>query len=253
MSSKSKKQNIESAGVGHEWIKTRLREVGKQVKDLAEALDQPPPRISEKIKGKLEFQADDIPVIAKVLELPINEVLAKLPFQGKGLLPEGFTLVEVQGAAKAGEWMKAVQLKEKNWGYVLVPKEAEYPYVSALRVTGDDMEKFYAPDQSVVLFSPYEQYKKKIHDADHVIVERSDGNGQKEITVKELKIEDDGRVWLVPHSKNPQYKPIEISKLDSVKTYYGNDMLKITGVVVKVITDYKPQRSSKNISLPKSL
>lgn len=255
MASKNKAKS-ESAVAGLEWIKVRFKEVGAKSKDLAEALQLPPSRISEKLNGKAEFLEDEIPTLASMLKMSIAEVLARLPYSAaNSLVPDGFMVIKLCGAAKAGEWMRAIHIAEKDWGAVLIPKDAEYPYLSALRVTGDDMEKFY-PLNSIAVFAPYDRYSKPIAEGDHVVVERSDGAGNREISIKELKLSKDGRgVLLIPHSNNSDYTPWELTRTDGNDSYFGNDAMKITGVVLKVMMDYKPQQTSQKNArkLPKAL
>lgn len=246
MPTKQQKEIKENADLsqGHEWIKTRLKQVGKKMKDLAEATGQPASRISEKISGKRDFQAEEIPAIAQQLELPVSVVLARIPSQGAGVLPEDSMLVEIHGAAQAGKWNRSVKWDQKDWKYLLVPKDSEHPFVYALRVLGDDMAQIYPPHSTVVLYVPYEHYahKKKIGDGDHVVVQRDDGNGQCEITIKEIRLSDDGRIMLEPRSNNLDYKPIELLKTDGAANYYGTENLKITGVVLRAMIERTPPR-----------
>lgn len=241
---KEVKQRADSAE-GHEWIKTRLKEVGKKMKDLAEATGQPASRISEKISGKRDFQADEIPAIAQQLELPVSVVLARIPSHGAGVLPEDSMLVEIHGAAQAGKWTRSVKWEQKDWKYLLVPKDSEHPFVYALRVLGDDMAQIYPPQSTVVLYVPYEHYKKKIGEGDHVIVQRDDGNGQLEITIKEVRITDDERIMLEPRSNNLDYKAIELHKTDGAPTYYGTENLKITGVILRAMIERAPPQATE--------
>ena len=242
-----KKPKNESAGVGLAWIKERLKKVGRKSVDLCTALELPAPRISEKLNGRAEFDHDEIPILARVLEMPLSEVQARLPYnKANALAPKGFEFVTVCGAAKAGLWMKAIELAQTDFGAVLVPKDAEYPYIAALRVTGDDMENYY-PIDSIAVYAPYSHYKKDITEGQHVVVERSDGAGNREISIKELRLSDDGKgVLLVSHSKNPDYQPVVLSQTDGAADYYGTQNLKITGIVLKVMRDYKPESTVKN-------
>lgn len=240
-------------GEGHEWIKARLKEVGKKVKDLADATGQPASRISEKIKGKRDFQADEIPAIARQLELPVNVVLARLPTSGAGVLPEDSMLVEIHGAVQAGKWTRSVKWEQKDWKYILSPKDSEHPFVYALRVLGDDMELVYPPQSTVVLYVPYEHCKKEIGSGDHVIVQRADGNGQFETTIKAVNVSDEGRIFLEARSNNLDYTPIELYKTDGAPTYYGTESLKITGVVLNAVIERKPPAADTKRPLPAHL
>ncbi|HRQ60015.1 MAG TPA: S24 family peptidase [Alphaproteobacteria bacterium] len=247
------KKEIADSGAGHEWIKTRLKEVGKKVKDLADATGQPASRISEKISGKRDFQVDEIPPIARQLELPVNVVWSRLPTSGGGVLPEDSMLVEIHGAVKAGKWTRAVKWDQKDWKYILAPKDTQHSFVYALRVMGDDMALVYPPECTVILYVPYEHYKNQIGNGDHVVVQRDDGNGQFEVTVKEVSISDDGRIMLEPRSNNLDYKAIQLYKTDGAPTYYGTEDLKITGVVLNAMIERAPPAADKKRVLPAHL
>ena len=249
---KPKKQSDSS--VGHEWIKKRLKEVGKTPTDLSNLMDITAPRVSEKLSGRVGFNQGEIRILAHILEMPLHEVQARVPCKTGPLAPEGLLFVTVCGAAKAGHWMKAIEIAKTDYGVVLVPKDAEYPYLAALRVSGDDMEEFY-PIGSHIVYSPYSHYKNEIIEGTHVVVERSDGAGNREISIKEFRLSDkNDAVLLISHSKNPDYEPVVINHTDGAAEYYGTNSLKITGVVLKVLRDYKPPMPPKNArKLPKKL
>lgn len=249
---KPKKQS--SSSVGHEWIKDRLKVVGKKPSDLSDLMEIAPPRVSEKLKGRVGFNQREIRILAQVLEMPLYEVQARVPCKTGPLAPDGFMFVTICGAAKAGLWMKAIEIAKTDYGVVLVPKDGEYPYIAALRVTGDDMEQFY-PINSIAVFAPYSHYKKDITEGDHVVVERSDGAGNRETSIKEMRLSDkDNAVLLVSHTSNKDYEPVVLTQTDGSGEYYGTASLKITGVVLKVLRDYKPETKVKNArKLPRKL
>lgn len=239
------RERVGKREIAHEWVKDRLKKIGKKQKDLAAVLDLPPSRLSEKIKGKIEFQTKEIPVLARELKMPVNVVFARITSLNGQAVSEDTVLLEVRGEAKAGLWRKEAEWPPEVWEYMMVTKEPEHSVVYGLRITGDDMEEFYPPRRSTVMCVPYVHYAKKIGAGDHVVVERADGNGQYEVTVKEIAIKD-GRVWLTPHSSNPAYKPIELLRTDGAAEYYGTSDLKITGVVLKAVIDHVPPQAEEN-------
>lgn len=247
------REDVGALGIAHEWVKDRLKAIGKKQKELAVALDIPPSRLSERIRGKTEFETREIPVLARELKMPVNVVFARLTGKDNQIASEDTVLLEIRGEAKAGLWGKAAEWPPEKWEYTMVAKDAKYADVFGLRITGDDMEEYYPPSRSTVIYVPYAQFKSPVGHGDHVVVQRSDGNGQFEVTVKEVAIKD-GQVWLEPHSGNKAYKSLELSKTDGSPDYYGTSTLKITGVVLKAVIDHAmPQTGKDRATLPESL
>src|SRR5690606_37576378 len=104
-----------------------------------------------------------------------------------------------------------------------------------------------------VMCVPYAHYNDQVRSGAHVVVQRSDGNGQYETTVKQVEIAG-GHIWLKPCSKNPAYKPLEMLKTDGSSDYYGTSDLKITGVVLSATIDQAPPQTTENsAALPVAL
>lgn len=239
--------------VGHEWIKHRIDALKKTQKEVALALGMPAPRLSERIKGKAKFEPAEIPLLARELQLPFSVVFAQITGMDSSELSGDLVILTVRGAAKAGEWNKTPEWPANVWEYIMVAKAADYSEVYGLRITGDDMEDYYPPARSTVMCVPYAHYNQEIRSGAHVIVQRSDGNGQYETTVKQVEIAG-GHIWLKPCSKNPAYQPIELLKTDGDPLYYGTADLKITGVVLSAVIDQIPPQTTENCAaLPASL
>ncbi|MCB9990702.1 MAG: LexA family transcriptional regulator [Rhodospirillales bacterium] len=239
--------------VGHEWIKHRIDALKKTQKEVALALGMPAPRLSERIKGKAKFEPAEIPVLARELKMSFPVVFAKITGMTSSEMNDNLVILEIRGVAKAGEWNKAPEWPASVWEYIMVARNTDYSEVYGLRITGDDMEEYYPPARSTVMCVPYAHYNEEVRNGAHVIVQRSDGNGQYETTVKQVQIED-GHIWLKPCSKNPAYKPIEMLRTDGSSDYYGTSDLKITGVVLNAIIDQTPPKTTENCTaLPTTL
>ncbi len=252
---KSQKSKADRA-ISHEWIKERGKAIKKTGKEIAAGVGIRPSRLSEKIKGKMDFEPKEIPALARELQLPFNLVFARLTGLGNEDMPDNIMLLEVRGEANAGHWSKAPEWPPNVWEYIMVPNDAEYSSaVYGLRVTGDDMDKVYPPGQSTVTCMPYVYYKDKIYDGEHVVVQRDDGNGQYETTIKQVSIKKN-HIMLCPNSDNPAYKAIELLETDEAEEYYGTQGLKIVGVVLGAVTviDMPTLKGTKDRkSLPISL
>lgn len=94
------------------------------------------------------------------------------------------------------------------------------------------MDLEYRPG-SVVIWVDYLDFRPARHE-DHVIVYSHRHDGTVEATVKELRIDDDGRRWLWPRSSKPEHQlPIEIDSPPE-----GIETIEIKGIVVG---DYRPR------------
>lgn len=251
---KSRKDKAESAP-SHDWIKKHLKAVGKTQKEIAKVLKLQPTRLNERINGKTDFEPREIPALARELKLPFSVVFARLTGMSSEEIPDDMMLLEIRGEANAGHWAKTKEWPADVWEYIMVPKDAEYGSVAyGLRVTGEDMNELYPPDRSIVVCVPYAQYKEPVRDGDYVVVQRADGNGQYETTVKQVSVQD-GRVWLRPQTDNAAYKPIELTKTNGSGEYYGTQELGIVAVVLRAVIDLPPPQTARESrkTLPEAL
>ena len=86
---------------------------------------------------------------------------------------------------------------------------------------------------SVVLWVDFLDYRPPRHE-DHVIVYSHHGDGKIEATVKELRVDDDGRRWLWPKSSKPEHQqPIDVERPPE-----GIESIEVKGIV---IGDYRPR------------
>jgi hypothetical protein len=97
---------------------------------------------------------------------------------------------------------------------------------------GFSMDLEYRPG-AVVIWVDFLDYRPPRHE-DHVIVYAHNVDGKVEATVKELRIDDDGRQWLWPRSSKPEHQqPIDVA----------NPPADIATIEIKgiVIGDYRPR------------
>ncbi len=82
-----------------DWIRATLRERGFKLKDVAAALDIPPPRVTDILNGKREVQADEVERLADTLGLSPRSLLRSLEDGKVTLVPgdEGAPPVPVLG------------------------------------------------------------------------------------------------------------------------------------------------------------
>jgi phage repressor protein C with HTH and peptisase S24 domain len=71
--------------MGREWIRNRLKALGKTQVQLARELDVDPPRVAEMIKGTRNVQAQEIRPMAACLEIDVPTLLRQLDNPGLAL------------------------------------------------------------------------------------------------------------------------------------------------------------------------
>lgn len=137
--------------------------------------------------------------------------------------------IMVRGAVQAGVWVEALEWPRDDWYAVSVVISKEYEGVPkfGLEVRGPSMDLLYPPGSVAICVSVI-HLTKPIPPGKRVVVEREDGNGLIEATVKEYAVDDEGRHWLLPRSSKPEFQqPIKV-----------DENAKITALV---IGSYRPE------------
>ena len=135
----------------------------------------------------------------------------------------------VKGEVGAGLWRAAVEWPQEDWQSFTGRSDitADISHRFGLRVVGDSMNMIY-PEGTIVecvsLFGRAEAIPGK-----RVVVIRRDSDDQFEATVKEL-VEQDGELWLVPRSTNPEHRPYKLDEPEQ-----GIKEVRIAAVVVSSV------------------
>lgn len=165
--------------------------------------------------------------LARTVEVPVWRISGEQPE------PPSPTAIWVSGSVEAGAFKEAVEWDRSRWYSVDVPVPDRFRRkAKALEVRGSSMNLEYRPG-SVVIWVDMLDYRAPRHE-DHVIVYSHSVDGRIEATVKELRVDSDGRQWLWPRSSEPEHQqPLNIDSPPSeVKT------IEIKGIV---IGDYRPR------------
>lgn len=138
--------------------------------------------------------------LAKVLNTSA-EVVLQGPLSG---VPG---IVEVVGMVQAGIWRDALEWDAGARYSVSMPPNV--PYKTApkfgLEVRGASMDRHY-PEGSVVFCVPAKHMGRPLRNGDHVVTQRTARDGSVEATIKEIRIDPQGKVWLWPRSHDPEYQ-----------------------------------------------
>lgn len=173
--------------------------------DLAEKMGVEQPTIQRWEKGKREPSFEQLFALAAILDVDPSALID--PSIAASIGPRLF----VKGEVAAGVWGHAFELPQSEWqtftGRADVNADAKHRF--GLRVVGDSMNMIYPPGtivECVSVFGHAEAAPGK-----RVVVVRTNDHGECEATVKEL-VEQEGALWLVPRSYNPEHRPIKIGE-----------------------------------------
>jgi hypothetical protein len=165
--------------------------------------------------------------LARVAEVPLHRLTGDMPE------PSSPTAVWVVGTVEAGAFREAVEWDRSKWYAVDVPVPERFRRKSkALEVRGNSLDLEYR-EGAVVIWVDFLDYRPPRHE-DHVIVYAHRHDGAVEATVKELRVDDDGKRWLWPRSTKPEHQqPIEVDHPPA-----DIESIEVRGIV---IGDYRPR------------
>jgi phage repressor protein C with HTH and peptisase S24 domain len=147
--------------------------------------------------------------------------------------PSSPTAIWVSGSVEAGAFCEAVEWDRSRWYSVDVPVPERFRRrAKALEVRGYSMDLEYRPG-SVLVWVDFLDFRAPRHE-DHVIVYAHHADGTTEATVKELRIDENGKQWLWPRSTKPEHQlPVNTDQPPE-----GVTSIEIKGIV---IGDYRPR------------
>lgn len=143
------------------------------------------------------------------------------------------TAIWVTGYVEAGAFKEASEWDRSRWYAVDVPVPDRFRRrAKALEVRGHSMDLEYLPG-AIVIWVDFLDFRPPRH-GDHVVVYAFDRSDQVEATVKELRVDEEGRRWLWPRSTRPEHQlPVDVDTPGP-----DIDRIEIKGIV---IGDYRPR------------
>ena len=144
--------------------------------------------------------------LARTAEVPVWRI------SGDNPEPQSPTVIWVSGSVEAGAFHEAVEWDRSRWYPVDVPVPERFRRrARALEVRGESMNLEYRSG-AIVIWVDYLDYRPPRHE-DHVIVYAYRDDGEIEATVKELRVDDNGKRWIWPRSNKPEHQqPIEVDE-----------------------------------------
>lgn len=191
---------------GGKLIRDARKAAGMTQVELASRLGVPQSVVSDWENGKLKSFSDYAEPIHRSLKIPLDALLQKPVFSPvRG--------IEVVGEVQAGVWRTAVELPPDERVTLPVVGVAGYSAVKlvGLKVVGSSMDLLY-PDGSYVIVASAAD--TDVRPGDRVVVYRSQGE-LREASIKEVRVEEDGRIALWPRSTSPDHQePIYLDAED---------------------------------------
>lgn len=167
--------------------------------------------------------------LARSAEVPVWRLSGDQPE------PPSPTSIWVSGYVEAGAFKEAVEWDRSRWYSVDVPVPDRFRRLAkALEVRGNSMDLEYRPG-AVVIWVDFLDFRPP-RDGDHVIVYHHLGS-EVEATVKELRVDQEGRRWLWPRSTKPEHQ-VPIAAESPPEDNGSDDRVEIKGIVVG---DYRPR------------
>ena len=143
--------------------------------------------------------------LARAAEEPVWKLTGESPE------PQSPTAVWVVGNVEAGAFKEAVEWDSSLWFSVDVPVPERFQgKAKALQLRGPSMNVDY-PDGSIAIWVDMLDFRPPRHGDDVVVYSYARG-GEVEATLKEFRVDDQGRRWLWPRSHDPMHQaPIEVA------------------------------------------
>ena len=200
----------------YDFIKKRLKDMGKTQKQLAEAIHIQTPHLSAVFKGIRRIQANEIVPIARFLNIDAGEFAKYISGENKAneLNPYPINTIYKIGFVQAGKFNEASQLPEAEWEAIPYPVNDNYKkcHLFALGVLGDSMDLIFPPEKTTLICCPYAEWIEANPETDiegkYIIAYRKNADGLCEATVKKYTKIDENTIILVAESSNPEIKPI---------------------------------------------
>ncbi|AGH48741.1 prophage repressor [Sphingomonas sp. MM-1] len=207
----------------------KLRNLRKMTQSaLAEAVGVEQPTIQRWESGARTPDMADILRLAAALGVEPGELFAEGPLVALG------PRLYVKGVVAAGVWKEVWEYEPDEWEVFTGRADVAAPVRDrfGLRVEGDSMDIVY-PHGTIVECVAY-WGEAAIPNGKRVVVQRRRVSQDFETTVKEYRIDGDGREWLIPRSNNPAFqRPIEIG--------HDEDDIEEVRIIALVVGSYRPE------------
>lgn len=175
-------------------IKELLREREWSSEDLAQKIGAHPTTVSRLINDRLPLDEDWLIKLSRAFSVPPEDIIAR---------PSRARMVTVIGVAQAGAWGTSWRLSEPDQYNVPIPDDRATRdlALSAVELRGPSMNRRYA-EGTVIVFDPADRDPKA---GKRYVIERRQGDGKVEATVRTAWLDGEGKPWFVTESDDPRF------------------------------------------------
>lgn len=179
----------------------------RTAKEFAEKNDIYPATYYHHEKGRNEFDPETAERYAKALGVTAGWLLTGENIPELIESNNGVELVPIVGEVEAGVYKNNIELEEAQWDYVTLPTDSRYPGHprKCMRVCGPSMNMEFPEGSLVVCINMIALDEPPVNGVVYV-VRRTLAGGDVEATLKELRIEPDGTMYLWPRSTDPRHQ-----------------------------------------------
>ena len=204
-------RNIRGEMPTHNWMRAALRDKGYKLKDVAEVLKVPAPRITDILKGTRGVQSSEIVPLADLLGLSPRSLLKSLKVGELTVVPgDGRDMLPILGCLFGDGHVGEVP-PELPFDAVPVPPDAQSNEGLYCYVMGDNsMAKEIAPDSLVIAADPRQHFFPMVPNALFLV-----DLGEERRALRQYVKTEGGGEWLVPLPEfpDPSFKSWRFSML----------------------------------------
>lgn len=207
-------------------IRAVREELGVSQEELATKLGCSKAQVSRLETDKRGVKLEWIGRIATALDVQPSLLLDDDAFMKR------LRIVMVQGAAEAHRWVDKPFFDRKHQ-YRISAIDLDERYqgkLFAVVVSGLHANLKYADGTHLVLLKPDADRQQFLIKNKRYLVQRTNNEGQHELTIRRLDIDSGGEMWLVSETTEP-------SLLETIRYHYSDPATKLIGRVIKAFTD----------------
>lgn len=167
---------------------------GMTQEDLADKVGSHRVTIAKLEAGKIDLTLDWMVRLAAIFDVAPQDLISNQTGES----------VPIVGKVQAGSWADHPCFDDGDSGeFITIPLLKGYVGTpkQATRVVGNSMNELY-PDGSIVVWIPFRRAAEELRIGRRYIIERV-RHGSYEATLKEFRIDSQGREWLVPRTTDP--------------------------------------------------
>ncbi len=220
------------------WIRRLRQKKGWSQTQLAARMKTSQQNVQRLETGKISIDLDWIRRLGEAFDMHPRDMI------NDAVEPIELTRIPVVGAVEAGTWREAVEWAPSDRYDLAVNPDPENPGVRrfGLVVRGPSMN-LVMPEGTHLICAKLLDLGENPEPDDYVICRRRQPNGLMEATVKQYKVDRDGKHWLWPRSDHPAHQaPIPLPG-DSADVFANDDVI-IDAVVLDYIVKARKRRQA---------